>query len=157
MTRLCSVFTVVCVLLGMSFAGAAVAEDVPFPQPAYAAAYAPESAFESCRAERAAEAVSCALAACVKSSGYPEDCYLLAACDGGGWAGVMGVLVTEIHFTTVTCGAPTREALLAELKARCAGYLPYMQECWVSELIPLNDAAAEAVEISWTSETVLAE
>jgi len=124
-------------------------------QPAYAAAYAPEAAFESCRAGTASKAVECALKACADASGYPEDCYILAACEGGGWAGVMGIMLEEIHFTTVTCGSPSRDALLAELKARCAGHLPHMQECWVAELIPLHEAEAEAVEISWAAESVL--
>ncbi|MGD1934621.1 MAG: hypothetical protein ACFB0Z_08975 [Candidatus Phaeomarinobacter sp.] len=140
----------------MALAPQAHAEDAATQvQPAYAAAYAPEAAFESCRAGTASKAVECALKACADASGYPEDCYILAACEGGGWAGVMGVMVTEVHFTTVTCGAPSREALLAELKARCAGHLPYMQECWVAELIPLHEAETEAVEISWTAESVV--
>lgn len=139
-----------------AFASPALAEDAAAElQPAYAAAYAPEAAFESCRAGDAARAVTCALKACADATGYPDDCYILAACDAGGWVGVMGIMLEEIHFTTVTCGAPTREAVLAELKARCAGHLPHMRECWVSELIPLHEAKAEAVEISWTTESVL--
>ena len=61
----------------------------------------------------------------------------------------MGIMLEEIHFTTVTCGAPTRAAVLAELKARCAGHLPHMQECWVSQLIDLREDTPEETEISW--------
>lgn len=151
--------TLFALVISISFAAlvpqAQAEEDAAQGQPAYAAAYAPEAAFESCRGTRAPEAIDCALKACADASGYPEDCYILAACDAGGWVGVMGVMLQEIHFTTVTCGSPSREAVLAELKARCAGHLPYMQECWVSELIPLHGAKAEAVEISWTAESVL--
>lgn len=131
------------------------ADDAAQIQVAYAAAYAPEAALETCRAGTASKAVACALKACAEASGYPEDCYILATCEGGGWAGVMGIMLEEIHFTTVTCGAPTRAAVLAELKARCAGHLPHMQECWVSTLIPLHEAETEEVEISWTAESVL--
>lgn len=121
------------------------------PKPAYAAAYAPEAAFEECRGDRAVEAANCALKACGEASGYPEDCYVLVACDAGGWVSIMGVMLEEIHFTTASCGAPSREAAIAEMKARCAGYLPHMRECWMSRVIPLH-GEGEEVSISWTAE-----
>ncbi len=156
MGRLFQLLAFSVILSGGAVSVAAAADDADI-KPAYAAAYAPEAAFESCRAATAVKAVDCAVKACGVSSGSVDDCYVLAACEGGGWAGVMGVMVTEVHFTTVTCGSPTREAVLAELKARCAGHLPYMQECWVAELIPLHkpETDVESVEISWTAETVL--
>ena len=49
------------------------ADDAAQVQPAYAAAYAPEAAFETCRAGTASKAVACALKACAEASGYPED------------------------------------------------------------------------------------
>ena len=120
--------------------------------PGYAAVYAPEAAFEDCRGATAADAMTCAAKACATAVGSADDCYMLVACDAGGWAAIMGVMLEEIHFTTASCGAPTREAAIEEMKARCAGYLPHMQECWLSRVIPLHgdEDAAEAVEISWS-------
>jgi len=149
MSRTFPIYLITAVVFLIAAVSSVRAEDVGA---GYAAVYAPEAAFEVCRGNTAGEAMECAIKACAAEVGSANDCYTLVACDAGGWVGIMGVMLEEIHFTTASCGAPTREAVVAEMKTRCAGYLPHMQECWLSRVIPLHgdDADGEEVEISWS-------
>ncbi len=118
-----------------------------------AAAYAPEAALEICRGDNAVEAVECARKACAEASGFePEYCVILAACENGNWSGVMGVMLQEVHFSTATCGSPSRAGVIAELKARCAAYAEFgMRECYMSRVYH-PEGGFEEIETSWSAE-----
>lgn len=117
----------------------------------WAAAYAPEAALEICRGDSVPEAAACARTACAKASGFePEYCVILAACETGNWAGVMGVMLEEVHFSTAICGSPSRDGLVAEFRARCAAYGEFgMRECFLSRLYPPQGEPEEA-ETMWS-------
>ena len=115
----------------------------------FAAAQAPEAATEACYAATPAAAQSCALAKCKRKAGTGA-CFALTLCAPGGWAGIMGVRVTEVSFADVLCGAPTKEALLAGLKSYCEGHLPQMQECHVASVWS-PEGRAVTVDQSWSA------
>lgn len=115
----------------------------------FAAAQAPEAATEACYAATPAAAQSCALQKCKRKAGTGA-CFALTLCAPGGWAGIMGVRVTEVSFADVLCGAPSREALLAGLKAYCEGHLPQMQECHVASVWS-PEGRAVTVDQSWSA------
>lgn len=115
----------------------------------FAAAQAPEAATEACYAATPAAAQSCALQKCKRKAGKGA-CFALTLCAPGGWAGIMGVRVSEVSFADVLCGAPSREALLAGLKAFCEGHSPQMQECHVGQIWS-PDGRAVAVDQSWSA------
>lgn len=115
----------------------------------FAAAQAPEAATEACYAATPAAAQSCALAKCKRKAGSGA-CFALTLCAPGGWAGIMGVRVTEVSFADVLCGAPSKEALLAGLKAYCEGHLPQMQECHVASVWS-PEGRAVTVDQSWSA------
>jgi hypothetical protein len=98
---------------------------------AFAAAQSPEQAFEVCHAATAETAAACAMKKCKASGG--SDCVVMAACLSG-WSGTMGVRLEEVHFTDSLCGAPSKAAAIASLKAFCKGHLPYVKECYLASV-----------------------
>ena len=114
---------------------------------AVAVVQAPEAAVEICHASTARAAQDCALAKCQKKAGRGA-CFAVTACAPSGWAGVMGVKIKEVHFSESVCGAPTREAALAALKAFCRGHLPNLEQCHVAEVWTPN-GRPEKVDLTW--------
>ena len=114
---------------------------------AVAVVQAPEAAVEICHGPTAHAAQDCALARCQKKAGRGA-CYAVTVCAPSGWTGIMGVKLKEVHFSETVCGAPTREAALAALKAFCQGHLPGLEQCVVAELWAPN-GRPEKVDRSW--------
>ena len=118
------------ICLGLSHAQAA--ENL-----AFAAALSPEQAYEVCHSATAERAAACAMKKCKKAGG--SDCFVQSAC-ASGWSGTMGVRLEEMHFTDSVCGAPSKDAALASLKAFCMGHLPFVKECYLaSAYSPVGD------------------
>lgn len=99
---------------------------------AFAAVQAPESATEVCHATSVQAALDCAKRRCQKAAGRGA-CFAVTACEPSGWAGLMGVMLSEIHFSKAICGAPSQEALMTSLKAFCSGHQG-VKECNVSHV-----------------------
>ena len=114
---------------------------------AFAVVQAPEAAVETCHATTPRAAQECALAKCQKKAGRGA-CFSVTVCAPSGWAGIMGVRVKEVHFTDSVCGAPTREAAIAALRAFCIGHMPQAEQCFVSQLWG-PDGKPHALELSW--------
>jgi hypothetical protein len=114
-------------LLCLALTAPALAAD----QVSFAAAAAPEQAFEVCFRETAEAAAACALKACV--DGGNSECAVVAACSPG-WAGTIGIAFDEIHFTDVVCGAPSEAAAVTALKAFCKGHLPGVRDCYLASV-----------------------
>jgi hypothetical protein len=146
--RLADHFVLTLAILALFSSAPAVAQSGPR---AFAAAQAPEAAVETCRASTAGKAIDCAMAKCQKKAGRGA-CISLTACSPSGWSGAMGVRLEELHFSDIVCGAPTKEALIAALKAYCQGHLPQMQECFVDE-VTSPEGKSEKVEQGWTRAT----
>jgi hypothetical protein len=106
----------------------ASAED---PAMAFAAAIAPEQAFEVCFLGDAVSAAECALDKCKKASGGSDECIITSAC-GSGWSGAMGLTTGEVHWTETVCGAPDEASVIAALKAFCKGQAKYVKQCDLS-------------------------
>lgn len=87
-------------------------------QQAFAAVQAPEAAVETCHAQSAQAALDCARKRCARKSSR-ESCFAVTVCEPAGWNGVMGVQLAEVHFSLPMCGAPSREALMAAMRAYC--------------------------------------
>jgi hypothetical protein len=100
---------------------------------AFAAALAPEQAFEVCFMDDAVAAASCAIAKCRGASGGSDECVVTSAC-GRGWSGAMGVTTGEVHWTETVCGAPNEAAVVAALSAFCKGQLPHAQQCFLASV-----------------------
>jgi hypothetical protein len=100
---------------------------------AFAAAIAPEQAFEVCHKPDAIAAAQCAIDKCKKASGGSEDCVITSAC-GRGWSGAMGVTTGEVHWTETVCGAPNEKAVIAALKTFCKGQAKFVQQCFLSSI-----------------------
>lgn len=100
---------------------------------AFAAAIAPEQAFEVCFKPDAIAAARCAMDKCKQSSGGSDECIITSAC-GRGWAGSMGVTTGEVHWTETVCGAPNEAAVLAALTAFCKGQAKYATECFLASV-----------------------
>lgn len=130
-------------LLLLVFPAAAIADSFAF-------VVAPEQSNHECTAASAEKAISCAMKKCKKARG--ADCTVVAACHGG-WAGIMGVMLEEMHFSDAICGAPSREAAIAALEAYCKGHLPNVRECFISELIS-PDGKSEQLEQSLDPKTI---
>jgi hypothetical protein len=113
----------------------------------FAAVQAPEAATEACYGATPKAAQDCAMARCQKKAGK-GSCFALTVCAPGGWAGIMGVRVTEVSFADVMCGAPSKEALLAGFEAYCKGHLPQMQECSIGQIWS-PDGKMTTIEKSW--------
>ena len=114
---------------------------------AFAVVQAPEAAVETCHAATARAAQDCALAKCQKKAGRGA-CFAITACAPSGWAGVMGIKLKEVHFSESVCGAPTKEAVLAALKAFCRGHMPNIEQCFVAELWAPN-GKSDRVDLTW--------
>ncbi len=108
----------------------------------FAAAISPEQAFEICQSADVPSAVSCALDKCRKAGG--DDCVVTSACTNG-WAGSMGVTTSEIHWTETVCGAPSEAAAVSALRAFCKGGLPYVTECYLSQVWS-DDGKTKSIE-----------
>jgi hypothetical protein len=100
---------------------------------AFAAAIAPEQAFEVCHLPDAIAAAQCAIDKCRKASGDSPDCVVTSACTNG-WAGSMGVTTGEVHWTETVCGAPNEAAAIAALKAFCKGQQKFAKECFLASV-----------------------
>jgi hypothetical protein len=123
--------TVVSILLGFSaLESGAQAQEAG---KAFAAAIAPEQAFEVCFMEDAIAAANCAMKKCKEASGGSEECIITSAC-GRGWAGSMGVTTGEVHWTETVCGAPDETAVIAALTAFCRAQAKYARECFLASV-----------------------
>jgi hypothetical protein len=71
-----------------------------------------------CRGGNAVAALDCARDKC-RAEGQGQDCFRTAWCYPAGWSGLMVVWLEDFHTTRVMCGAPSREALEAALRAFC--------------------------------------
>jgi hypothetical protein len=130
--------------LGLAAAAtSAVAEPMSF-----AAVQAPEQGYYTCHAATAEAAAACAMKKCTDAKG--ADCAVMAAC-APGWAGAMGVMLEEVHFTETVCGAPSKRAAIQALTAFCRGRLPHVKECFISEVWS-PEGKAEKVEKAITKE-----
>jgi hypothetical protein len=119
---------------------------------AFAAAIAPEQAFEVCFKPDAIAAAKCALEKCKKASGDSPDCVITSAC-GRGWSGAMGVTTGEIHWTETVCGAPNEQAVVAALKSFCKGQAKFVQECFMSSVWNEN-GKEKKLEVTWKAKTL---
>ncbi|MEZ5924750.1 MAG: hypothetical protein R3D57_10255 [Hyphomicrobiaceae bacterium] len=115
---------------------------------AFAAAQAPEQGFFTCHAATAESAAGCALKKCTDSNA--SECAVMVAC-ATGWAGTMGVMLEEVHFTDTVCGAPSKQAAIQALVAFCRGRLPHVRECFISEVWS-PEGQSEKVERTITKE-----
>ena len=114
---------------------------------AFAVVQAPEAAVEVCHGTSVQAALDCARKRCQKRAGRGA-CFAVTACEPAGWAGVMGVRMSEVHFSNAVCGAPSREAVVAALKAFCEGHAGG-KECAVSQLWS-PDGKLHQVDLTWT-------
>jgi hypothetical protein len=117
-----------CVALLLS-AAACQAQDAGM---AFAAAIAPEQAFEVCLKPDALAAAACAVKKCKEATGS-DECVLTSACSRG-FAGSMGITTGEVHWTETVCGAPNEAAVIAALRAFCKGNLPHARECFIASV-----------------------
>ena len=117
--------------LGPAIAQEETGEEAPMMS--FAAAIAPEQAFEVCFLGEAVSAAECALEKCRKASGGSDECIITSAC-GRGWSGSMGVTTGEVHWTETVCGAPNEAAVVAALTAFCKGQAKYAQECFLASV-----------------------
>jgi hypothetical protein len=99
----------------------------------FAAAIAPEQAFEVCFKADALAAAQCAIDKCKAASGGSGDCVITSACSNG-WSGSMGVTTGEVHWTETVCGAPGEAAVITALTAFCKGQAKYATECFLSSV-----------------------
>lgn len=114
---------------------------------AFAVVQAPEAAVETCHGTSVQAALDCARRRCQRKAGRGA-CFAVTACEPAGWAGVMGVQMSEVHFSSAVCGAPSREAALAALRAFCNGHAG-AKACVVSRLWS-PDGKQHNIELSWT-------
>ena len=133
-------FGLLSILVGST---AALAEQMSF-----AAVQAPEQGYYTCHATTAEAAATCAMKKCTDAKS--ADCAVMAAC-ASGWAGAMGVMLEEVHFTDTVCGAPSKRAAIQALTAFCRGRLPHVKECFISEVWS-PEGTVEKVEQTITKE-----
>ncbi|MFT3671334.1 hypothetical protein [Aestuariivirga sp.] len=119
--------------LGLGFACAAVPAKAQDDGLAFAAAIAPEQAFEVCFKPDAIAAAQCAMDKCKKAAGGSDECIITSAC-GRGWSGSMGLTTGEVHWTETVCGAPNEAAVISALTAFCKGQAKYAQECYLASV-----------------------
>jgi hypothetical protein len=127
-------------------AGSADAQRAKSVRQAFAAVQAPESAVEVCLSASVQAALDCARKRCERKAGRGA-CFAVTACEPGGWAGIMGVQMSEVHFSNAVCGAPTREAAIAALKAFCEGHVGAKQ-CGIPNLWS-PDGKQHDIQLSW--------
>lgn len=114
----------------------------------FAAVQAPEQGYYTCHAATAEAAATCAMKQCTDAKS--AECAVMAAC-ASGWAGAMGVMLEEVHFTETICGAPSKQAAIQALTAFCRGRLPDVRECFISEVWS-PEGKAEKVEKTITKD-----
>jgi hypothetical protein len=119
----------------------------PVPQ-AFAVVQAPEAAVEVCHGASARAALDCARARCQRKASA-GSCFAVTVCQPPGWAGLMGVQLSEVHFTSAICGAPTQEAAIAALRAFCQGHAG-MRQCAVARLWAPNGNLVN-VDLGWSA------
>lgn len=117
-------------------------------QMAFAAVQAPEQGYYTCHGASVDEAIRCATKKCDEDKS--TDCAVMTAC-ASGWAGSMGVMLEEIHFTETVCGAPSKQAAIQALTAFCRGRLPHVKACFISE-VWTPQGKSEKVEKTLTAE-----
>jgi hypothetical protein len=131
----------------MALSDIATAQQIkPVPQ-AFAAVQAPDSAVEMCHSTSARAALDCARNKCQRKA-HRGSCFAVTVCEPSGWAGIMGVQLAEAQFANVLCGAPTREALIAALRAFCEGH-PGLKQCTITQTWG-PDGALLIVNQTWT-------
>ena len=138
----------ICAMTGLALlAMPATAQRIKNVPQAFALVQAPEAAVEFCLSVSVQTAIDCARKRCLRKAGQGA-CFAVTACEPVGWAGMMGVQLSEVHFTSAVCGAPTPEALFASLKAFCDGQAG-VKQCNVTHLWS-PDGKQHADETSWT-------
>ncbi len=138
----------ICITAGLVLqATPATAQRVRDVPQAFALAQAPEAIVEVCLAASVQAALDCARKRCQNKAGKGA-CFAVTACEPVGWAGLMGVQLSEVHFASAVCGAPSREALFAALKAFCDGQAGAKQ-CNVTHLWS-PDGKQHVGGTSWT-------
>ena len=130
-----------------ALAAAATAQSGKGVPQAFASAHAPESAVEVCHGTSGRAALDCARSKCQRKAGRGA-CFAVTVCEPSGWAGVMSVKLKAAHFSSVICGAPTREALTAALRAFCRGNAG-LEQCSVAQLWT-PDGKLMLVDHTWT-------
>lgn len=136
-------------LFAAGIATPAMAQRAKTVPQAFASAQAPEAAVETCHGTSAQVALDCAKRRCERKAGRGA-CFAVNVCEPAGWAGLMGVQLGETHFTSALCGAPNRDALLAALRAYCAGQTG-LRQCNVSRIWS-PDGKLLVLEQKWTPE-----
>ncbi len=134
-------------LLAIGLAGNAEAQRARTVPQAFAAVQAPEAAVEVCHEASVQSALDCARKRCQRKAGRGA-CFAVTACEPSGWAGLMGVQMSEVHFSQAICGAPTREAVIAALKAFCEGQTGARQ-CVVTHTWS-PDGKLQQSSLTWT-------
>lgn len=137
----------VLVLALVALAAPSVAQRAKKLPQAFAVVQAPEAAVEVCLSSSAQAAIDCARRSCQRKAGQGA-CFAVTACEPVGWAGLMGVQLSEIHFSSAVCGAPSRDALLASLKAFCDGHVGAKQ-CNVTHIWS-PDGKQHGSGVSWS-------
>ena len=132
------------------FSGSTIAQRADLVPQAFAAVQAPESAAEVCHATSVQAALDCARKRCQRKAGRGA-CFAVTACEPSGWAGMMGVRVSEVHFAKAICGAPSQDALMTALKAFCLGHSG-LRECDVTHIWG-PDGKLSNVSINWTPQS----
>lgn len=105
-----------------------------------------------CRAGDPVTALDCARDLCTEG-GFGQDCYRTAWCYPAGWSGVLTIWLEDFHTSQPICGAPSREALLAMMKAFCEGS-EYAQSCDAYAIIDPDGQEFE-VNAHWDREASL--
>lgn len=146
--RLMIVFlAVVTALCAPSQGDAQSAKPKGVPQ-AFAMVQAPEAAVEACHGASAQAALDCALRRCQRKAGRGA-CYAVTACAPGGWAGIMGVKLKDVHFSDAICGAPSQPALVAALRAFCQGHGAGLEQCSLTQAWS-PDGKPQKIDHTWT-------
>ena len=139
---------ITCFLLGLALqampASAQRARNLP---QAFALVQAPEAMVEVCLSASVQAALDCARKRCQRKAGQ-GSCFAVTTCEPVGWAGLMVVQIREVNLTSAICGAPSREALNAALKAFCDGQAGAKQ-CDVTHLWS-PDGKQYAGDTKWT-------
>ncbi len=138
----------ICIMLGVAIqAMPATAQRSKSVPQAFALVHAPEAVVEVCLSASVQSALDCARKRCQRKAGQGA-CFAVTACEPVGWAGLMGVQLSEVHFASAVCGAPSREALIGALKAFCDGQAG-VKRCNVTHLWS-PDGKQHTGDTSWT-------
>ena len=135
------------VAVGLGVAAPAIAQKSPNQAQAFAAVQAPEAAAEVCHSKSARSALDCARKMCERKSARGA-CFVVTVCEPMGWSALMGVQVSEVHFSKALCGAPSQDALVTALKAYCQGHAG-LRQCFVSHIWS-PDGKQQTFQATWT-------